>query len=147
MSITSLPLAVSGMELGLYLGLAGLVAGVFFGGLGMYFHHRRQALWHETAKIALEKGQPLPPLQDQETSPSWETSKSRENKDNDFRSGLVLIAVGAGLYFFLTALVGRGLGLVGAIPGFIGVALLLYALLNALFGRKEKPSADRPPQS
>lgn len=145
MSTTSIPLAVSGMELGLYMGLAGLASAIIFGGLGMYFHHRRQALWHETARIALEKGQPLPPLQ--ETSPSWETSKSRENKENDFRSGLVLIAVGAGLYFFLGALLGRGFGLVGAIPGLIGVALLVYATLNTLFGRKDKPSADRPPQS
>ena len=137
MSITLLPLAVSGMELSLYLGLAGLVAGVFFGGLGMYFHHRRQALWHETAKIALEKGQPLPPLQDQETSPSY------ISKNNDFRSGLVLIAVGAGLYFFLNAFLGRAFGLVGAIPGFIGVSLLLYALLNAVFKRKETLPTNR----
>lgn len=141
MSITSLPLAVSGMELGLYLGLAGLAAGIVFGGLGMYFHHRRQALWHETARIALEKGQPLPPLQDQETSPSY------VSKDNDFRSGLVLIAVGAGLYLFLNAFLGRAFGLVGAIPGFIGVALLLYATLNVLFSRKDKPVSERQSQS
>jgi hypothetical protein len=127
------------MEMGLYLGLAGLAAGVVFGGLGMYFHHRRQALWHETAKIALEKGQPIPPLQEQETSPAY------VRKDNDFRSGLVLIAVGAGLYFFLGAIIGPAFGLLGAIPGFIGVALLLYALLNVLFGRKDKPTADRQP--
>lgn len=133
----SLPLAVSGMELGLYLGLAGLIAAIIFGGLGMYFHHRRQALWHETARIALEKGQPLPPLQDEETS------QSHERKDNDFRSGLVLIAVGAGLFFFLNAFLGRAFGLVGAIPGFIGVALLLYALLNAVFKRKDTSSTNR----
>ena len=85
------------METGLYLGLAGLAAGIIFGGLGMYFHHRRQALWHETARIALEKGQPLPPL------PNDEPAQSHEDKKNDFRGGLVLIAVGAGLYLFLAA--------------------------------------------
>jgi hypothetical protein len=139
MNITSLPLAVSGIELGLYMGLAGLASGIIFGGLGMYFHHRRQALWHETARIALEKGQPLPPLQD------GPTDKPDDHKNNDFRGGLVLVAVGAGLYLFLNAFLGHAFGLVGAIPGFIGVALLLYGLLNVLFGRKDKPAADRLP--
>ena len=141
MSTTLLPLAVSGIELGLYMGLAGMASGIIFGGLGMYFHHRRQALWHETARIALEKGQPLPPLQDQETSPP------REHKNNDFRAGLVLVAVGAGLYLFLSAILGRSFGLVGAIPGFIGVALLLYALLKALFSRKDKAPANSQSQT
>jgi len=136
------PLAVTGMELGLYLGLAGLIAGVFFGGLGMYFHHQRQALWHETARIALEKGQPLPPAPDEQ-----ESQQERELKNNDFRSGLIMIAIGAGLYLFFLSLFGGWLCYVGAIPGFIGVALLLYATLNALFNRKNKSSADRSSHS
>lgn len=146
MNLSILILAVSGMEMGLYFGLAGLAAAIFFGGFGMYIHHRRQALWHETARIALEKGQPLPPLQDLQTNTSWQTNSARNHSKNDFRSGLVLIAVGIGLFLFLSALAGRALGLIGAIPGLIGVALLLYATLNALFGRKH-PSTERPPQS
>ena len=141
MSTTLLPLAVTGMELGLYLGLAGLVTGVFFGGLGMYFHHKRQALWHETARIALEKGQPLPSMPDEQ-----EARQERENKANDFRTGLIMIAIGAGLYLFFLSLFGGWMRYVGAIPGFIGVALLIYATLNALFGRKDQANT-RPPQS
>jgi hypothetical protein len=137
MSMTLLPLAVSGLDLGLYMGLAGLATGVLFGGLGMYFHHRRQAMWHETARIALEKGQPLPPLQDE---PAY---KRDDQKKNDFRGGLVLIAVGAGIYLFLNSFLGGAYGLVGAIPGFIGVALLLYGLLNVLFKGKDIPPANR----
>ena len=68
-------------------------------------------------------------------------------KANDLRSGLVLIAVGAGLYLFLGSLAGRSLGLVGAIPGFIGVALLLNALLSATFRRKDTPPTTLPPQT
>ena len=138
MTMTLLPLAyVSGTEIGLYLGLAGLASGIIFGGLGMYFHHRRQAMWHETARIALEKGQPLPPLQDAEPE------KPEEMRHNDFRGGLVLVAVGAGLYLFLNAFLGPAFGLIGVIPGFIGVALLLYGLLNLLFKSKDVPPANR----
>jgi hypothetical protein len=32
----------------------------------------------------------------------------------------------------------------GASPGFIGVALLLYALLATLFGRKDRPPPRAP---
>src|ERR1019366_1256302 len=81
------------------------------------FAHRRHEMWHETARVALEKGQPLPPLPDdmqQQRQP-----RVRAEGTNDLRSGLILIGVGAGLYLFLNALAGRGLGLVGAMPGFI----------------------------
>ena len=109
------------------------------------FAHRRHELWHETARVALEKGQPLPPMpDDMQPKPPLPTCAE---KANDLRSGLVLIAVGAGLYLFLGSLVGRGLGLVGAIPGFIGVALLLNALLSAIFKRKDTSAAERPPQT
>ena len=29
---------------------------------GLFFQHRKRLMWHETARIALEKGQPLPPV-------------------------------------------------------------------------------------
>jgi small-conductance mechanosensitive channel len=109
------------------------------------FAHRRHELWHETARVALEKGQPLPPLPD-DMQPKQPPPACAE-KANDLRSGLVLIAVGAGLYLFLGSLAGRSLGLVGAIPGFIGVALLLNALLSATFRRKDTPPTTLPPQT
>ena len=42
---------------GFVFGLAGMGIGLVFGVLGMYFAHRRRVMWHETARIALEKGQ------------------------------------------------------------------------------------------
>lgn len=97
--------------------------------------HRHQ-LWHDTARIALEKGQPLPPMPADVAPPPPTESKP----SNDIRTGLILIATGAGLFLFLNALVGRGLGLVGAIPGFIGVALLLFGLVNAATRRGGPPA-------
>lgn len=107
---------------------------------GLKFVQRRQELWHETARVALEKGQPLPPL------PSDMRSDKDPAEANDFRTGLILVATGAGLYFFFLSLFGGWMAYVGAIPGFIGIALLLFATLNAWIGRKDKPS-DRPPQT
>jgi hypothetical protein len=45
--------------------------------------------------------------------------------------GLVNIGLGLGLTIFLWALVSPQVALVGLIPGFIGVALLIYVLLLA----------------
>jgi hypothetical protein len=45
--------------------------------------------------------------------------------------GLVNIGLGIGLTIFLWALVGVKVALCGLIPGFIGVALLVYALVLA----------------
>jgi hypothetical protein len=108
---------------------------------GLKFAQRRQELWHETARVALEKGQPLPPL------PGEMQQDNHPEQNSDFRTGLILIAVGAGLYLFFLSLFGGWMKYIGTIPGFIGVALLLYATANALAGRKDKSPSDRPPHS
>lgn len=120
------------------------IAGIIFGGAiaisAMYFNHRQRELWHATARVALEKGQPMPdyPYAGENTEPS----RRRGNGGRDLRSGLVLIGVGAGLYFFLGAVSGPDVALVGLIPGFIGLALLLYALLT-----RSSNHAGNPPPS
>jgi hypothetical protein len=107
--------------------------------LGLKFVQRREELWHETARVALEKGQPVPG-----PHPEAERSQSAdEERRNDFRAGLILIGVGAGLYLFFDALGTYPLRFVGAIPGFIGVALLLHAWLT----RRSTPPTGQPPQS
>src|SRR6187402_3139433 len=88
---------------------------------GLITANRRQAMWHETARIALEKGQPVPKSPDEADVEQEE----KQSTGGDIRAGLILIAVGSGLYLFLGNLTGSKVGYVGAIPGFIGVALLL----------------------
>lgn len=113
---------------------------VIVGGLIIAYHRQKQ--WHETARLALEKGQPLPAQQD--VPQSRPSDRPASGPGRDFRAGLVLIGVGAGLYLFLGSLVSQSLGLVGAIPGFIGVALLLYALFSTVTKGKDTPPADHP---
>ena len=110
---------------------------------GLIIAHHRQRLWHETARLALEKGQPLP-TEARET-PSGPPAE--RGSGADLRAGLICIGVGVGLFLFFDALMGRGMAYVGAIPGFIGVALVLYAVLSSSVAPKSNPPAERPPQS
>lgn len=105
----------------------------------MYFHHRRRELWHETARIALERGQPLPPPDLYDQAEKEEIEKDRV-ADHDVRGGMVLIAVGIGLWIMFSGFA-PGLRYIGAIPGLIGVALLLYALIM----RKDRQPPQDPP--
>ncbi len=134
---------ILGFSLGEFTGLAIPLAAFVLAGVitvaAMYFRHRRRELWHETARIALEKGQPLPP-QNPDEDDEVETSTEHRTADHDVRGGLILIAVGAGLWVMFGAM-SPSLRYVGAIPGFIGVALLLFALLTR---KNRQPPRDPP---
>lgn len=127
------------------------VAGIVFGGVitvtSMYFKHQKQRMWHETARIALEKGQPIPaPFAERTRRPHDGMAKLDLDK-HDLKAGLILIATGAGLALFLGA-VGDSwkVGYVGAIPGLIGVALVLHWLFVTSRVCK-KTQLPPPPQS
>lgn len=139
------PLLAEAFSNGQIIALVAIVSGVILTAIiivaGLKFAQRRHELWHETVRLALEKGQPLPP------SPDEPTEQDRhEEERNDFRSGLILVAIGAGLGVFLTTIGAPQVRYVGAIPGFIGVALLLLSALNASSRRKDSEN-ERPPQS
>lgn len=140
--LIQLPLAsfldLSGAEIGIVFAVLGMFFGGVMGLAGMYFHHQRQRLWHETARVALERGQPVPPQSGDEPS----DHAHGRGEGNDVRAGLILIAVGFGLFLFFSGMRARELAFIGAIPGLIGAALLLYGLSKP----KKKPVAqDRPP--
>lgn len=112
----------------------------------IYFHNRRREMWHQTARLALEKGQPIPPLPDVEQHERRITTPPREQAANDIRAGLICIGVGAALYLFLGALIGPAFAYIGAIPGFVGIALLLFGFARLFAERKNSTTDDRPPQ-
>lgn len=103
------------------------------------FKNRQQKLWHETARLALEKGQPLPA---QPASGFHDRTDSKGGR-NDIRTGLILIAVGVGLAVFFKTVGARDAMGIGAIPGFIGVALLLFGL----FSPRSSPNENQPPKT
>jgi hypothetical protein len=103
---------------------------VFIVFIVFFFRSKERAEAQKTIRMAIEKGQPLP----QEYLDSLQkTGRATKSPGSDIRSGLILIAVGVGMavwayidHGYLTGLAG-----VAAIPGFIGVALLIMGIINA----------------
>ena len=87
---------------------------VFIGGIQRL---KRQRLLHETIRMMIEKGQPIPP---ELLTPDQRMRRPR----NDLRSGLSMIGVGTGLTLLMIINHGRQWPL-GLIPLLIGVAFLV----------------------
>ena len=91
---------------------------------------QEQRLRHETVRFALEKGQALPPE-------LLAQPKSDEGPTDDRKAGMILIAVAIGMALFFhgfpfppDASIAHGVAWLAAIPGLIGVALLINWALN-----------------
>lgn len=112
------PIGITGVVFGFTAVIVAVVA---------YARHRAQQLRHETIRLALEKGQPLPPdLLDPASLPDGRPG--HHSPERDLRRGLVLVALGIGvcLYVGLARFPGTGHNWsVGLIPGLIGVAYLV----------------------
>jgi len=91
-----------------FLTLFGVVVAALFAG------YRRDRNRHETLRVLIEKGAPLPP------------EMLSVPKGSDLRRGVVLLAAGLGLTIFLLAFPVRpGLWAAGVVPGLIGIGYLL----------------------
>lgn len=113
--------------MGVFIPIVVLAVGCIIVVSGMYFEHRRRQLWHETARIALEKGQPVPAavaesnfLGTQAPKPADPGSRSR----GYFISGVMNIAIGIGLVISFQHFLPL-VSYLAAIPICIGVALLI----------------------
>lgn len=107
---------------------------------------RQEELWHETARVALEKGQPLPPRIEAEPGrPVGTPNPSARREKSDLRSGLILLSLGAGLFLAFGGRDGSA-AYFAAIPGFIGLALLLNAAIEGLTKRSPDKSDNTAPK-
>lgn len=140
-----------GETIGLFCSVGGLIFAAVMGLGGMYFRHRQLAQWHETARVALEKGQPvpLPPegMDDHKTaaplfnqSPEQRAIQQRAARIRGYLiSGFINIAVGLGSFFALVKLrthLMENVQYFALIPAFIGLALLLGAAVEIIAGQK-----------
>jgi hypothetical protein len=120
---------------GILIALVGLVG-------GLWFTDRNRRRRHETIRLALEKGQPIPEAilnEDEHGRRHYPRGPRRERDDR--RSGLILIAVAGGVFLFFRAVGAEGPAWLAAIPGFIGVALVINSLLETRDGPPPAPPA------
>jgi hypothetical protein len=109
-------------------GLVGVVCGcivpIVIVAIVFYFRHRRLKVHHETMRAMIEKGMPIPPemIAGSRGDLLMGNSDTRPGR-SDARSGLILVAVGAGLLMFA--------GKVGWILVFIGAARLVLWLMDS----------------
>jgi hypothetical protein len=102
------------------------------------FRLRRQKLAHETMRLMIEKGLPVPPDLINPPPPA-------KPPRSDLRRGLVWLALGGGLMILLKKVGDEpGLWALGLIPALIGVAYLLCGIIGRARERRE---AGREPGS
>ncbi len=91
---------------------------------------QRNKLWHETARLALEKGQPIPiPPSAIENDPVDASGEKQNSVANDIRTGLILLAIAGGSFFSKK----EGMPLPSAayyVTGFLGLAFLINAAIG-----------------
>jgi hypothetical protein len=111
---------------GIVFAFSALIVGIIF-----YARHREKQLRHETIRLALEKGQALPPelLQG-----------GARTQRSDLSRGVLLLSVGAGLTLFLAVERHRGWG-----AGLVLVCLGLGYLVSHALGRRAPAPAEPPP--
>lgn len=97
---------------------------------------------YDTARAAVEKGQPLPPEVITAMSQVSAVERTRGTAFSDLRTGVILTAVGAGVAVFgflgqnFEREVGWMIG-IAAVPGLIGVSLIVLSFFNP---NKDKPN-------
>jgi hypothetical protein len=100
------------------------------------FRHRRQKLAHETMRLMIEKGLPVPTELINPPSPA-------KPPKSDLRRGLIWLAIGIGLtILLLKTFEDSGLWALGLIPAFIGVAYLL-CWVNGLAQERREAGRER----
>lgn len=122
-----------GFEAGLLVPIVLFMMPVFIVGIVMYFRAKDRAETQKTIRLAIEKGQPLPPEYLDSLQKAGPAINKIKTPMNDVRAGLIMMAVALGMavmdyvgndYTFET------LSGIAAIPGFIGVALLIMGIVG-----------------
>ncbi len=123
----------------------GIIAVVIL--IGFVFRYQRHKMWNETVRMAIQKGVPLPSsLTPPDVSPCGPRGFGRNRTWRDLRTGLILIAVAIGISIQHSG--DRFQWQNGAsIVLVIGIALLVNALIRALFFRGPDNDSNLPPKS
>jgi hypothetical protein len=89
---------------------------------------------HAERLAAIERGMDIPPLPD-----SFYQGIQRNKRPRYLLSGLVWFFIGSGIFIALNAVAGRDVAYFGLIPAGVGLAFLIFYLVE---GRKEPRDGD-----
>ena len=124
------------------------IVGMVFAGVvvfsALYFKQRDREQWHETARVAMEKGLPVPPMPASNEAGAtnippgvsfeqWDAMRRANRRHSDLKGGLIMMGIGAGLFFGLRGDAGH---IAGAIPTGIGLALCLSVVFDGVTSRR-----------
>lgn len=131
--------------LGVMIPIVAIIMGIATAMLSMYFSHRKRELIHQERLVALEKGVPVPELPEGFFNAK---DKGVKNSHSYLIRGLVWLAIGIGAALFFGGIgaaipehdgPGMALAGMGAVPGLVGVAYLIF---YSIAGKKMKEEED-----
>lgn len=118
--------------IGVFIPIIAIVMGVGAGIVAIWSEHKRKAQLleqnHRERMQALDKGLELPPLPANLVSTS--NGPSTASAAKSLRSGVMLLLIGIILWFAIDRVGGNDAALFGLIPSAVGVANLLYAMIQ-----------------
>lgn len=110
----------------LSLGMPIIIIAIIF-----FFRSRDRADMQKTIRMAIERGEALPP----DLLDNLRPRKKPKTPMNDIRAGIILIAVAIGMMtwrYIAHGSIGGDFAGLAAIPGCIGVALLLLGIIGSM---------------
>jgi hypothetical protein len=102
-------------------------------GLQIYFRHRKNKMLHETIRLMVEKGTPIPSEMFARTDRDLTGNEKPKSPRNDLRIGLIFIGIGIGIVI-----------LTGA-PGYIILFMGVAFVVASLFEKNDK-NDNQPPK-
>jgi hypothetical protein len=91
---------------------------------------------HRERMAAIERGMEIPPLPESLYKPN--------RRPRHLLTGMIWFFLGAGIFVSLGALAGREVGFLGFVPGGVGIAYLLYYLIEGRHERTEAGESSPP---
>jgi hypothetical protein len=123
--------------IGVFIPIVAIVMGVGIGMIAIWSEHKRKAQLleqnHRERMLAIDKGLELPPLPENVIGAS--NGPSTASAAKSLRSGVMLVLIGLVLWVAIDRVGGNDAALFGLIPAAVGIANLVYALIQ---WKKEK---------
>ena len=120
--------------IGVFIPIVAIIMGCSIAIVSIWAEHKRKAQVleqnHRERMNAIEKGIELPPLPLQLTQEGNSNGPATATPAKSLRAGVMLVLIGAVLYFAIDRIGAEEAALFGLIPAAIGIANLVYAAIQ-----------------